>query len=619
MMKDTLSNLDSFIVLPDTRAGEQVAERVHFNPTDIIRYPSGRPWVLLHRRFGIASDITFPDGRAVVFIGPNHLDPQALAAELSRVHNIERVGSVARQFPGIYHVIARIGEEVRVQGTASGLKRIHFANIDGAVIASDRAEIVARAANARLDTSALAIRFLEPVPHPLAERSLWKGIRQVAPGDYLHFTRDSAHVRNWWRPPSPVLNLEDGAEAVYNALSASVKAYIGSRESVTSELSGGIDSASITCLATHNMNASPHERLLAITAEGRDALDEDAEWAKRTAAANDRIKQHVIPSGSLPLSYASLSRAADYWTEEPTTGIASYARVLAVTSVAKQHGSSVHLTGHGGDHLFSTLPTLAADLLRTRPFKGLRLVRSYSAMFEWPLRTVLGQLIRPGEYRSWLKKAASGAPTASWEYPILSWGLEAHIPEWITDKAKGLIYEEIDIAAKSVEPLATSPGRHLEIDGVRDGSRLVSALADIAAQEGVNFVAPFLDDRVMEAAFQVRLEDRVQPQAYKPLLTQAMHGVVPDELRNRTTKGLGSLDSALGIRHHSPEMRKLWESSALGSLGLANPDRLRLLSCAPDSIELADDKLLSTLGCEIWLRHRTGTSNYFHLTEGTIQ
>lgn len=107
---------------------------------------------------------------------------------------------------------------------------------------------------------------------------------------------------------------------------------------------------------------------------------------------------------------------------------------------------------------------------------------------------------------------------------------------------------------------------------------------------------------MIEAALSTRIDDRVQPHAYKPLLRQAMAGILPERLLARTTKGVGDLDLALGVREHATDLAGLWSDSRLAARGLVDAERLTALCDQPEAPELDDGALLTTVACELWLR-----------------
>jgi asparagine synthase (glutamine-hydrolysing) len=592
---------DCFVVLPDSDAGAAVAGHVPFEPSKIVRHPSGRPWVLGRLAFSILSVVTGRD-RALVVVGPASMEQLSSDRHFARCSSLSDLDEVLSSEAGVFYSIAALGGRVRIQGTASGLLKVYFARVGGDVIASDRPAILAQMSRAAIDDAALALRLLEPIPHPLADRALWRGVHTVPPGHYL-LTRGNgdAEIRQWWVPPEPEQPIEVGANDVRAALEASVRVHLADRDKVSSELSGGFDSTSLTILAQREAFRRGMAPVLAVTAESRDLLGDDSEWAALVTRDNPHIAHHVVPGDDLPLVYDSLPIASRYVLDEPSPAISNHARVLAMTEVARRYQAQIHLTGHGGDHLFTGLPTLCSDLLRKRPLTAISRLNSYRGMLNWPLGPAARQLLAPGPYRRWLLRSATAGSINDWQFPVLTWGIRSVLHPWITPHARELIRAEIRHAAEKAEPLAPVPGRHLELDVIRDGTRLARALADIGGQAGVLLATPFFDDRVIEAALRVRVHERVQPNAYKPLLAQAMRGVVPNVILTRTTKGTGNLDIALGLRQHAPLLTELWADSRMAERGLIDPEILVALCGQTDSPALSDGALQTTVGCELWL------------------
>jgi asparagine synthase (glutamine-hydrolysing) len=106
----------------------------------------------------------------------------------------------------------------------------------------------------------------------------------------------------------------------------------------------------------------------------------------------------------------------------------------------------------------------------------------------------------------------------------------------------------------------------------------------------------------VEAVLSVRVEDRVVPWRYKPLLVEAVRGVVPEGLLARTTKDHMSADDIQGLRQHAPELRQLWTDSLLAERGLIDATQLRRLADDPYSPLLQQHPIDSTVSCEAWLR-----------------
>ena len=133
-------------------------------------------------------------------------------------------------------------------------------------------------------------------------------------------------------------------------------------------------------------------------------------------------------------------------------------------------------------------------------------------------------------------------------------------------------------------------------------SRITRQFEQMAGRIGVTLAAPYYDDRVIEAGLAVRPQERITPWRYKPLIIEAMGGIVPDQSLTRQTKANGSGDSDPGLRRYRGELLALWEDSRLGRLGLIDAKALHATCTRPLPPELALGGLDQTVACELWLR-----------------
>jgi asparagine synthase (glutamine-hydrolysing) len=132
--------------------------------------------------------------------------------------------------------------------------------------------------------------------------------------------------------------------------------------------------------------------------------------------------------------------------------------------------------------------------------------------------------------------------------------------------------------------------------------RLARQFEQLAAGIGVAMASPYYDDRVVEAGLAVRPLERVTPWRYKPLIIEAMRGIVPDQSLGRETKANGSGDEEPGLRRHRAELLALFEESRLARLGLIDAGGLRHLLSGPLPPSLQFGALDQTVACEMWLR-----------------
>lgn len=625
---------DYFVVLPDSVAGHTVAGQLPAPeatgagtaptmtgaasaPTvtgagDVVTvpHPSGRPWVLARPLFRKVSHLR-RGGDALVLIGPDRVPEAVLAGLLEGARDRAALERRLARLPGLHHVIAHLSGETWIRGTASGLRRIYHARHPQAgTIASDRPAVLAHLTGAPLDDGALALRMLDFLPHPLSRRALWRGVHETGAGYGLALpvaapgtaAAPGPREYRWWEPPPPELSLAEGARRVGEAVAASVRAHVGGLDRISCELSGGLDSTALTFAA----RATGRAELSLLTVAARDRYSEDEMWARRAVEAahgpTDALAHHIIPADQAPYFYAYLAATSAELNDEPLPVAPGRARAHLLLSRAHATGSRYHLTGYGGDELFLGLPHAYQDLFHGNPLTAWNHLSGLRHQLGWPLLPTLKALLNRSAFPQWLAGAVTTEPQPVTRTPLLSWGVRQSLRPWFTDHARTLITEEFRTAAERAEPIDRWRGRHVDIDAVRMGARHFQAMEDIGMTIGLPVAAPFYDDRVLEATLAVRLPERISPWRYKPLLVEAMRGVVPDALLARTTKDHMSSDEHQGLREHAHELADLWTGSRLAGHGLVDARHLLRLAAEPFSPVLVEHSISSTVAGETWLR-----------------
>ncbi len=127
-------------------------------------------------------------------------------------------------------------------------------------------------------------------------------------------------------------------------------------------------------------------------------------------------------------------------------------------------------------------------------------------------------------------------------------------------------------------------------------------MARVFSDAGVQLDMPYFDDRVADAVLAVRPEERASPWRYKPLLAEAMRGIVPETLLGRTTKGEFSQDSRTGFHANRGAILALFADSVLAGRGLLDRDALRACLATPQPDTVMRQNLEVLINCETWLR-----------------
>lgn len=520
---------------------------------------------------------------------------------------IQTPGSVVPGHQDIHRELSRMGarmvaiwsnDRVSIRGSASGFDRIYYSDSPECILVSDRADIVAHHRNASIDPAGIALNLMEPVGHPFDLHPLWAGVEPIQPGLMLCVeTGKAPYVHPWWSPPEPTASLEDATEDVRSSIEQSVLDTGSGNDVIFTDLSGGLDSTTITALS---LKLFPQSRIVAATSADR-GRNEDQVWAKQAAGELGIAHHLLLDSDDLPLVYSGIpwqTGAIDH----PSPALATQATIQALARIGRGHGATTHLTGHGGDHMFYGMPTLLRDGLRHHPVTSFQKINAYRHMLGWPLSEVLKQLGSRQTFADWLRNSTQPPKIPIDRLPILTWSSPPGLPPWLSTFGRDLIDECVADAVRSVEPLATRPGAHAELDTIHQGAQLARGIAQISSQHGLRIQAPFFDDRILTAVLSVPIENRVDPWTYKPLLKQAMHSVLPGSTYNRNSKDEGSLDLELGMQKNKGDIEELFVDSRLVDLGLIDMDALARALQTGSHPSLSDSGITTTLCTEIWLR-----------------
>jgi asparagine synthase (glutamine-hydrolysing) len=587
-----------FVALPDDEAAGLAAAALRAHATRGLVHPSGRPWLL-----GQWPEDMVTTGQAggvtIALVGQHLATADRLAEAAGRVRAVADLDRLAASLAGSSHLVASVDGRVRVQGTVTGVRRVFSAQVGGVPMAADRADLLAELLDLGVDEQRLALHLLEPhILYPLAGQPVWRGVEELATDHYLVLDGDGRRRSiRWWSPPEPLVPMAEGAPALREALSAAVDARVRGHELVSCDL-GGLDSTSVCCLA-----ARGEAEVVAYTAANRDPLADDVAWAGRTVVALGTVEHHVIPAEEMPLVFHSVQAVAEP-LDEPFSAAAERERWLIIARRAAARGSRLHLTGFGGDELLYGSVAHLHALVRTNPRVAMHHLRGFAAKYRWPRGRLLRQLSDRSSYPQWLARVADTLtePKPPLNEPLLDWGFTPRLPPWATPAAARTVADQIRAELPTAEPLGHGRAQHRELETMRFVSRLTRQFGQLAEGIGIAMAAPYYDDRVVEAGLAVRPQERITPWRYKPLIVEAMRGIVPDGSLARETKANGSGDEEPGLRRHRADLLALFEESRLARLDLIDAGALRHLLSGPLPPSLQFGALDQTVACEVWLR-----------------
>ena len=217
---------------------------------------------------------------------------------------------------------------------------------------------------------------------------------------------------------------------------------------------------------------------------------------------------------------------------------------------------------------------------------------------------MLRQLADSRPYGTWIRDvpASLTAPRPPATEPLLEWGFRPRLPPWATAEAVSAVTEQITAAA-GAEPLSPRRGQHRELEAMRYLSRMTRQFEQLAGRAGLTFAAPYYDDRVVEAGLSVRAADRVTPWRYKPLIVEAMRGIVPADACAGRPRRTGPATRNPGCAGTGPRCSSCWRTPGWTGSASSTPRRSGP-SCAParSRPHLQFGVLDQVVACEVWLR-----------------
>ncbi|MFI1379351.1 asparagine synthase-related protein [Embleya sp. NPDC020886] len=596
-----------FLILPDTSVPAPIAvANAGPPPWRCIAHASGRPWLIGH---WCDDDITVvvAGTRRLVLFGRTRLDIAAATRTLARAESPHDLDELARTLPGSIHLLASIDGRIRAQGALAGTRQIFHTRVAGVTVAADRPRRPADLVGAHLDEEALALRLLAPgAPWPLTTRTVWTGVGQLDAGCWLHIDTDgAARTVRWWQPPPAEVPLRHAAAGVRDAIREAVAVRTAPGRTVSADLSGGLDSTALCFVA-----AAGEGTLLTHHWQPLDPANDDTRWAERAAAllptAHHRTGGPTDGPGWLDESgdpHAGAEYALD--AQGPLPWSRNLARMEYVARDSAARGATVHLMGVGGDELFSVTPAHLRTLVRRRPRTGVPALLRCRALNRWGLLPTLRGLIDNESFAGALRTGAQRitAPAPPPARVFMGWAPEPRLPAWVSPSAAATVRRLLlEAAAQGPRPLDPDRSRHQLVEGVLHGGAAIREMGWILSRHGIDLAAPYLDDRVVEAVLSVRPEDRMVRGGFKPILTTALRGVVPDELLARRSKGDFSAEFHAAVEHNRHRVAEWCADLRLARLGLVDADALRaaLFAPSPDTAPLA--RFENTLACESWLR-----------------
>ncbi|MBA3497316.1 MAG: hypothetical protein H0T86_09435 [Gemmatimonadales bacterium] len=472
---------------------------------------------------------------------------------------------------------------------AVGVKALYVGKRRGDLILSSHLEAVHDVET--IDEEFLADFLIGGDPGP--ERTIWADSQAVPQGSLLITQNGKVANSRFWTPHAfSIANEVKEGERVeqFRALFAeAVRIRLGTESETWAELSGGLDSSSVVCMAHHLRISRNVATGIAGTITLADELgDGDERTYSQLVAAQCDLRNEVVLN---PWPWRDDGQAPPL-TDEPRAHYPYFSRDRAICDLARNAGGKVLLGGWGADHYLYCSKLFMADVLaRGAPVSMLRLARQWSvaerkSFWGTVAREALAPLL-PGLGRQCFAPA--------WD----------RIPAWIQPG----FARRTGLAARlaSARAARAPRGHQFEREVANNLQELTRWLPRGSYELGLEPRYPFLYRPLIELGLQLPPFLRARPLAQKWILREAMVGLLPEMVRLRT--GKGGIDARL-LWAFSQERERLDEimgAPMLAEVGAVSAASLaRAVEDARHGRAPATVMMLCVLGLETWLFVRSG-------------
>lgn len=427
--------------------------------------------------------------------------------------------------------------------------------------------------------------------------TFYEGVERLGPGEMLRFGPRGVGREHYWQPcfQEPLeLASDEWAERVREGLRVAVRRRLDPELGTGVLLSGGLDSASIAAVGADELSACS-----GTFPDYPQADEAELIAGLREALGLGGLLAEVQPGGLLScvIDYTTTWRApllgwGDFWT-------------LPLLRAAAASGIGTMLGGDGGDEVFSPRAYLLADELRAgRPRRVLRLARRLPGSGP--------HVGRRRELAMVADLALAGAlppRPAGWTPPWADGGAPAYLTR---PTRRRLRHDDDPDGWKRLDgPRWWAFAAHglssgIESTGVFEHQRRRAAMAGLAARH------PMLDLDLVELALRQPPEQTLDPRFSRPVLREAMAGLLPDEVRLRPQKAL--FESLIAGAMRGPDSTGIREllTAPDAEIG-AYVDRTRMTAAlfGAEAAPQAGDfrwmwQVWRLLTAEVWLRALSG-------------
>lgn len=470
-----------------------------------------------------------------------------------------------------------------------GLRPLFYAvRGDRLAFSTHLVDLIDQACAAELDDEYLA-DFLA-LGRPNSARTPYRSIKRLLPGNSLVWAAGKARVvTHWDLAKVPLKRLPEEAlyeEEFRSLIGAGVEGALATSGSVWTELSGGLDSSTVTCLAAR-LEA---RGLAALSVIAPSYPESDEQRWMRAVAEHCGLAWHPIDvEDMLPFT-----RLPNEFFGEPTGAVIDGQQRHLRNELLRAHGVTVLLTGHGGDNVLCASPGVVPVHLADALFDG-RPIAAARAVADWK-RGAAQQ--RPITF--WMQRALLEPTLDHLRGRRVFARDDSPRPPWIDPEYERRMRLQAR-EGRRLAPRCRHPGHQHLWDRLWATSMLRSVVPQFAGSCEIRH--PLLYRPLVEFMAAIPWEVKLRPRCDRYLQRRALKGLLPEAVRRRGTKTTGSRAFIEGLQQSPEWCDYMTDEVLLAERGIVAADRWRIAVRQATVGQTYEDRQFETfVAAEVWLK-----------------
>lgn len=427
---------------------------------------------------------------------------------------------------------------------------------------------------------------------PDADLTPYREIQSVPPGKFLQLHDGNRGIHTYWAFDTQLrtrYKTDTEYEEHYRHLfRQAVRRRLRTDSPVLADLSGGLDSSSIVCMADDILAKEGAETPRLDTFSLHDSSEpeaDDACYFTKVEEKRGRLGFRV----DLKKFGSSLSFEYPVFVASPTLGDRSDVKA-ALSDVVQRREYKVILSGYGGDEMNGQAldPRIQmADLLL-----DLRVGELAKQLTAWSL------LIRK---RPWIQLF----------FQTVVQVMPGSVRGWLTEMGKLEPWVNVEFARRykiSARQMESVKGMWFARPSVRDAVQTLATISRRISSMGPSLVEkryPYLDQTLVEFLTTIPLDQLLRPGQRRFLMRRALTDVLPVQVLTRKTKAIFGHCHSAALEKHWEKVESAFSFPLSAHLGFVDTNRIReaLLALKNGKSPLHVQRLLNALSLEFWLRN----------------